>query len=226
MDRREAVKSVAFLIGGALSATTIATLFDSCNTPGKNSDNLFTADQEKLVTEIADIIIPTTAKSPGAKAANVGPFITMMVKECYPEDAQKAFVKGLEDIEERSNKDFGKSFLAISVKERQELITKVRDETIAAQKAEKDKSDENKAGEKTVKDENKEIKPEIEKPGNPMAVKEKPKTAPQFFAIARDLTMLGYFTSEIGATQAYEYIAIPGRYDGDVKMKPGQKVYS
>ncbi|MFA6275719.1 gluconate 2-dehydrogenase subunit 3 family protein [Pedobacter sp. UC225_61] len=222
MDRREAVKSVAFLIGGALSATTIATLFDSCNEPGKNSANLFTSDQEKLISEIADIIIPTTAKSPGAKAANVGPFISMMIKECYPEDAQKAFVKGLENIETRSKKDFGKSFLEISVKEREQLITKVRDETVAAQKTEND------ANEKAAKLEMdiERNKPEKERAGNPMAVKDPPKTTPQFFAIARDLTMLGYFTSEVGATQAYEYVQIPGRYDGCVDLKPGQKVWA
>jgi hypothetical protein len=44
--------------------------------------------------------------------------------------------------------------------------------------------------------------------------------------MARDLTLLGYFTSEIGATQAYEYIDIPGRYDGCVDLKPGQRVYA
>ncbi len=221
MDRREAVKSVAFLIGGALSATTIATLFDSCNEPGKNSSNLFTADQDKLVTEIADIIIPTTSKSPGAKAANVGPFITMMVKDCYPEEAQKAFVKGLEDIEERAKKDFGKSFLEISVKEREQLLRKVREATIASQKTESDelaeaqKMEETKAQQQSAK----------ENITNPMAMKEKPAKKPQFFAIARDLTILGFFTSEIGATQAYEYIAIPGKYDGDYKIKPGQRLF-
>ena len=222
MDRREAVKSVAFLIGGALSATTIATLFDSCNTPGKNSANLFTADQEKMISEVADIILPTTKMSPGAKAANVGPFISMMLKDCYPEDAQKAVVKGLEDLETSAQKEFSKSFLEISVKEREHLLTKVRDETVAFQKDEKDK---NAAAEKLNKD-TKEMKPEIEKPGNPMAVKEKAKTVPQFFAIARDLTMLGFFTSEIGATKAYEYIAIPGRYDGCTDLKPGQRVWA
>jgi len=226
MDRREAVKSVAFLIGGALSATTLATLFDSCNEPGKNSGKLFTVDQEKLVTEVADIIIPTTKKSPGAKAANVGPFITMMVKDCYPEDAQKAFVKGLEDLEARAKKEYDKSFLEMSVPQRQELLTKVKDETVAAIKAENDKSDANKAGEKVVKDDEKAIKPEIEKAGNPLAVKEKPKTAPQFFAIIRDLTILGFSTSEIGATQAFEFVEIPGKYDGNMPLKPGQKVWS
>lgn len=222
MDRREAVKSVAFLIGGALSVTTIATLFDSCNTPGKNSEHLFTPDQEKLVTEIADIIIPTTQKSPGAKAANVGPFITMMIKDCYPEDAQKAFVKGLEDIETRAKKEFGKSFLEISVQEREQLITKVRDETVAAQKEENDKNEQAMKLEQDTKG----VKPEKERAGNPMDVKEKAKTTPQFFAIARDLTMLGFFTSEIGATKAYEYIAVPGRYDGCVDLKPGQRVWA
>lgn len=215
MDRREAVKSVAFLIGGALSATTLATLFDSCNEPGKNSEHLFSADQEKLVTELADIIIPTTPKSPGAKAANVGPFIVMMVKECYPDEAQKAFVKGLESLEERSKKDFGKSFLAISVKEREQLVTKVRDETVAEQKEDGEKQ-------KKLDEQSK----ASDKQGNPMTVKEKPPGKPYFFAIARDLTMLGFFTSEIGATKAYDYVAIPGRYDGCVDLKPGQRVWA
>lgn len=221
MDRREAVKSVAFLIGGALSATTIATLFDSCTRPGENSENLFSADQEKLVTEIADIILPTTAKSPGAKAANVGPFITMMIKDCYPENAQKAFIKGLEELEESSKKDFGKSFLEIGVKEREQLLRKIREATLASQKQEADeiaeaqKLEETKAQQQSAK----------ENMANPMAMKEKPTKKPQFFAIARDLTILGFFTSEIGATKAYEYIPIPGKYDGDYKIKPGQRLF-
>ncbi len=222
MDRREAVKSVAFLIGGALSATTIATLFNSCNEPGKITGNLFTTEQQKIITELADIIIPTTSKSPGAKAANVGPFISMMIKDCYPEDAQKVFVKGVDDLEISAKKEFDKSFTELNVKDREQLISKLREATIQSQKEEKTKN------ELAAKLENdtKGAKPEIEKPGNPMSVKESLKTIPQFFAIARDLTMLGYFTSEIGATQAYEYIAIPGRYDGCADLKPGQRVWA
>lgn len=219
MNRREAVKSVAFLMGGALSATTIAVFLDSCTSPStKATGNLFSADQEKLITEVADVIIPTTS-TPGAKAAGVGPFIAMMLKDCYPEDAQKAFVKGLEDLEKQSQDTFKKSFLEISTPQRQELISKLRETTIAASKAEKDeleKQQENITQKKSEK----------ESPGNAMTPKDKPKTAPQFFAIARDLTLLGYFTSEIGATQAMAYVEIPGRYDGDVALKPGQKVWS
>ena len=49
---------------------------------------------------------------------------------------------------------------------------------------------------------------------------------PSFFAIARDLTILGYYSSEIGCTQAREYIAIPGRYDGNAPLEPGQKAWA
>ncbi|WP_316746657.1 gluconate 2-dehydrogenase subunit 3 family protein [Pedobacter gandavensis] len=219
MNRRDAVKNVAFLMGGALSATTIAVFLDSCtSTSNKSAANLLSADHEKVITEVADIIIPTTT-TPGAKAAGVGPFIAMMVKECYPEDAQKAFVKGLEDLEQQSQDTFKKSFLEISVPQRQELLNKVRETTIAANKTEKEaleKQQENVTQKKSEK----------EAPGNAMTPKDKPKTTPQFFAIIRDLTLLGYFTSEIGATKAMAYVEIPGRYDGDVPLKPGQKVWS
>lgn len=213
MDRREAVKSVAFLMGGALSATTIGVFLDGCTSPSADKGgNLFSADQELIITEVADIIIPST-KTPGAKAAGVGTWMAMMIKECYPEEAQKAFVKGLEDLEDRSKKDYKDSFVKISLKDRQQLLGKLRDETVAAQKAENEK----KAAENKTK------APLVA----PMAAGERfSKSTPYFFAIARDLTMLGYFTSEIGATQALEYIQIPGRYDGCVDLKPGQRVYS
>lgn len=47
-----------------------------------------------------------------------------------------------------------------------------------------------------------------------------------FFLRLRELTIVGYFTSEIGATKALEYLPIPGRFEGDVAMKPGQKAWA
>ena len=210
MDRRDAVKSVAFLLGGALSATTIGVFLEGCNTStDTKGSNLFSAEQDQMITELADIIIPTT-KTPGAKAAGVGPFIAMMIKDCYPKEAQEVFVKGLEDLAARSKKEYGSSFVKITVKEREQLVGKLRDETIAAQKAEDAKN----AAQPVV---------QLTSP-NPAGDKYGAK--PNFFLITRDLTLLGYWSSEIGATQALEYVEIPGRYDGCVDLKPGQRVYS
>ncbi|MEZ4902790.1 MAG: gluconate 2-dehydrogenase subunit 3 family protein [Spirosomataceae bacterium] len=47
-----------------------------------------------------------------------------------------------------------------------------------------------------------------------------------FFMRMKELTVTGYFTSEIGATKALEYVAIPGRFEGCVPLKPGQKTWA
>ncbi|MFD2520800.1 gluconate 2-dehydrogenase subunit 3 family protein [Emticicia soli] len=47
-----------------------------------------------------------------------------------------------------------------------------------------------------------------------------------FFLRMKELTTVGYFTSEIGATQALEYLPIPGRFDGSAPYKPGQKTWA
>jgi hypothetical protein len=49
---------------------------------------------------------------------------------------------------------------------------------------------------------------------------------PEVFTMLRELTLLGYFTSEIGATQALAYDAVPGGYRGCLDLKPGQKAWA
>jgi hypothetical protein len=52
------------------------------------------------------------------------------------------------------------------------------------------------------------------------------KTNKAFFKQMKQLTVTGYFTSEIGATQALEYLPIPGSFLGDVAMRTGQKAWA
>jgi hypothetical protein len=40
------------------------------------------------------------------------------------------------------------------------------------------------------------------------------------------LTIAGYFQSEIGATKALDFVLIPGRFEGAVPMKPGQRSWA
>jgi hypothetical protein len=47
-----------------------------------------------------------------------------------------------------------------------------------------------------------------------------------FFKILKDYTLVGYFLSEIGATQALAYEQIPGGYEGDIPLDPGQKAWA
>ncbi|KEO73682.1 gluconate 2-dehydrogenase subunit 3 family protein [Anditalea andensis] len=49
---------------------------------------------------------------------------------------------------------------------------------------------------------------------------------PQYINMMKDLTLLGYFTSEIGATQQLRYVETPGRYDGCTDYTVGDKVWA
>ncbi|WP_276373785.1 gluconate 2-dehydrogenase subunit 3 family protein [Chryseolinea sp. H1M3-3] len=47
-----------------------------------------------------------------------------------------------------------------------------------------------------------------------------------YYSMMKQLTLLGYFTSEIGATKALNHVAVPGHYEACVPLKPGQKAWS
>ncbi|MCZ4224598.1 gluconate 2-dehydrogenase subunit 3 family protein [Pedobacter rhodius] len=193
MHRREALKNVAFLLGGAISASTMGVLFESFTLP-ENEKNFvsYSLQDEKIFAEFADIIVPTTKSSAGAKAAGLGKFIPMMMQDCYPAEMQSSFAKGFKELQAKSMKDFGKSYITLTVPERTKLMVDLRAISLANKET---KSDEN-------------------------------KDLAYFFTTARDLTLLGYYSSEIGCTKAREYVLVPGRYDGNAPLKPGQKSWA
>ena len=47
-----------------------------------------------------------------------------------------------------------------------------------------------------------------------------------YFRLMKELTLLGYFTSEIGCTQARRYIETPGRYEACIPYKKGDKAWA
>lgn len=130
MNRRQAVKRVALLMGGALSASTIAALSTGCNA-GKHDHYSFSdANTATMLDEIAETIIPQT-DTPGAKAANVGPFMAMMLQDCYTKDDQKIFLDGIADIDKKSQKKYNKYFLELTPKQREAVLTDIDKERVA-----------------------------------------------------------------------------------------------
>lgn len=169
----------------------------------------FTADQDATVAELADTIIPTTT-TPGAKAAKVNEVIDIMLKDCYKEDDQKRFIEGLAQTNKLSQDAYGKAFVQLDPTQRIEIVKKLQ----ADAKAQLAQMDTDKAAKKVDNGQADLQMPDAKKKYRP------------FFTILKDLTLTGYFTSEIGATQALEYVAVPGRYDGCVPLKPGQKAWA
>ena len=53
-----------------------------------------------------------------------------------------------------------------------------------------------------------------------------PEQPSHYFRMIKELTLLGFFTSEVGSTKAMRYIESPGKYDGDVPYKKGDKAWA
>ena len=121
MTRRDLLQNVAILLGGSIVGGSVFSL-SGCKSTDKQVNALFSESQVADMNEIADTILPATS-SPGAKAANVGSFMAVMVFDCYPEKDQKVFMDGLKKIDELSEKQFNSSFVKASPEQRTQLLT-------------------------------------------------------------------------------------------------------
>lgn len=65
---------------------------------------------------------------------------------------------------------------------------------------------------------------ELARPEQIEVIKETGKKDKAYFKQIKQLTQVGYFTSELGCTQNLQYIPIPGRFEGDVPYEKGQGV--
>ncbi|MBK9508078.1 MAG: gluconate 2-dehydrogenase subunit 3 family protein [Cytophagaceae bacterium] len=213
MNRRIALQRVAIMMGGAISAPTLVAMLEGCKSPSSAGTNFsLIKDYQALVSEIAEVIIPKT-DTPGAKDANVGPFIEKMLKDCYSDVQQNHFVKGLDQLEEESKK-LGSGFVKLSVENK----TKVMNTMVELAKKE---SETNEASKKA-----KEVDSESGLTKEQQKKKDEVEIPVPFFTLMKELTVFGFFTSEIGATKTLDFIPIPGRYEGCIPLKPGQKAYA
>jgi hypothetical protein len=94
MNRRESIQAGATLFfAGFIGAEAF---LSACQSSDKRIS--FSKEERILLGEIAEIIIPTTKKSPGAKAANIIDFMQNIVSDCYSLEEQKVFMEGLANI--------------------------------------------------------------------------------------------------------------------------------
>ncbi|MCC3860357.1 gluconate 2-dehydrogenase subunit 3 family protein [Pseudemcibacter aquimaris] len=168
IDRRQLLKNIAIMTGGALSASVVSGVMSGAFAQERiDVDNPVFSDAElNLVAEMADMIIPDT-DTPGAKAAKVHQYIHAIVGDWYYDDERATFMKGLHAVDS--------GFMNGSASERHAIMTKLDNE-----EAEEGKT---------------------------------------FFQTFKELTLVGYFSSQIGAEQELRYEQYPGPYEGCVPFE-------
>ena len=119
MNRREAVKTTGVLLSGVLiTSTGLTACKGDTHTVGAG---VLDADDQALIEEIADTLLPTTANSPGAKAARVGPVINLLLTDCREPAEQKRVVDGLKQF--RST--VGDHFASMSQTDRENWLRRI-----------------------------------------------------------------------------------------------------
>lgn len=92
--------------------------------PACGTLHFLSSRQEQLLTHIVDTIIPAT-DTLGAKDLNVPTFVQKVLTDCYEQEVQEAFLRGLDTVERISKQDHGKSFSALKPPQRLELLTQM-----------------------------------------------------------------------------------------------------
>lgn len=191
MNRRDALSRVALILGGTVLGANA--FLEGCKPAdkkaGDDSSLSLSATDTAYLDEIAETIIPET-DTPGAKAAQVGAFMVVMVNDCYDARDQKVFKEGLDLLNKASDKKFSKTFINLSAEQRKELLI------------------------------------EIDKEAKEYMASKKNDEPRHYFRMMKELTLLGYFTSEPGATKALNYVAVPGKYEGCVPYKKGDRAWA
>ena len=195
---------IAILTGGAVIG---ADVFLTGCTSGGSSASGFTPENIALLDEIGETILPAT-DIPGAKATQIGEFMKVIVTDCYTDAQQKAFGDGLAGINEACKKLNGKGFMDCDAVQRKTFLVSLEKEAkeYNKQRDEKDKPAREKA-EKTM---------DPDYVGSPS----------HYYTMMKQLTLWGYFSSEIGSKQALRFLPIPGRYDGALPYKKGDKAWA
>jgi Gluconate 2-dehydrogenase subunit 3 len=115
VKRRDALKAAGLIAGGALFASS--GILEACRTGAARAGVLSDEDQV-LAEEIADTLFPTTAGSPGAKAAGTGAAMNLILSDCYTPVDQRAFRDGLERFR-------AENFLELSRADRETFVRSV-----------------------------------------------------------------------------------------------------
>jgi len=195
ITRRQALSRVAILLGGAISAPTLAGALDAATRrswiapPQDWAPRTLDAGQLELVAVMAEHIVPQT-DTPGARAAGVHRFVDALLSDHYPTPERDRFVAGLADVDARARSRHGKTFVECTADQQVALLT------------------------------------ELDEAAYPAVRIDSPRASETwFFRRMKELTVVGYYTSQVGATQELHPSPF-GAYRGDIPYSSVGRAWS
>lgn len=213
MKRRTLLKWVAVMVGGTVAGAGAVryVLRRPEPYPALAQWQGFSDAELALMNALANTIIPPT-DSPGAGDAGVATVIAEVVKVCFPDDHKASFIGGLQALERSCVDEFGKPFANLPREEQLAIVRKLdRQQRLVARAQEVFRRVHGAFGESI---------------GSTIGAVAGETGIPHYFGQLKELTVIAYCKSEVGAMQALRYDPVPGRYNGALPYKPGDKTWA
>ena len=183
MDRRKALKTTALFLGYAVSASAVSELFVRCTTQKYAHWKPEFLNKEQAHT-IGEIAerILPRTQTPGAKDLHVDKFIDKMLKDLLSQEEQQQFLAELAAFEQNCTKRFGHKFAGCTAMQQQDILLELDREA-------------------------------AKQPPSVWGIRlGAAPSAGAFFHRIKELTLLGYYTSEEIGKNVLRYDPLPGMY--------------
>jgi gluconate 2-dehydrogenase gamma chain len=197
MTRRELIQKTTMALGYAVSGPTVMGILNGCALKHALSYTPVFFNEEQAVI-IGDLAenIIPRTNTPGAKDAGVPAFIDAFVKDVYTKEEQEKLLVELKEFNEGSRDRYHRFFIECTPDSQALYVNQVN---IDALKEMRNIAD---GWWATTKAER------------------------SFLLKMKELTILGFFSSEIGATQVLQYNPAPGPFQGCVPLEKVGKAWA
>jgi hypothetical protein len=245
IDRREAIKRVSVMLGGVafVGGTNLLTACGKADAPARETAAAappapFTTQEIAYLDEIAETILPQT-RTPGAKAAKTGAFMALMVTDGYSPADQRIFRDGMQAVNAATQAAHKVEFMAATPEQRLAVLTQLdreqkrhMDARDAATRAKRglppvpvpaEAGEAGKEGDAYLSDQRQENAATGKANPAPAITADSPA---HYFRMMKELALLGYFTSEIGCTQAQRYEETPGKWEPCTPYTKGEPAWA
>ena len=197
MNRREILKLSALTVTGVMSGTLTQALAAGVTGQTGQCEQVFGSEWAKTIRVLVDLILPKT-DTPSATEAGTHDFIADVYANWCNDEERAIFDQGLSALDAHTRASEGLRFEAATTPS----------QTAALQAAADD------------------AKSYVAPQGTRLWGGAHDSGAP-FYNALRDLTITGFYTSEVGAKQALAYLPMPGRFDGEYPVAEiGNKSWS
>jgi hypothetical protein len=186
INRRTALKQ-AFIVAGG-------TIFLPACLHHKDKSSLvlhhiqLDGDQQEALEALADTLLPAGSspsdQTQGAKAVGAHLFALKMIDDCYPDNQQQQFMRGLNAFNQQARQQYGKPFAGCDPSQQAALVSAIDTATSAGASA------------------------------NASTTGQKTNDLSFFFHENKDLVIRGYLGSKYFLTKIEVYELVPGRWHG------------